>query len=71
MVRKTSSFLFPPGAKTFGLTRFTVTPKDFAPTRFQRDESAVAILRNAPGDLSEPQRRFHLDDRGAPERINR
>jgi hypothetical protein len=37
---------FPPGAKTFGLTRFTVTPKDFAPTRFERDRSGVAILRN-------------------------
>jgi hypothetical protein len=38
--------------------RFTVTPKDFAPTRFERDQSSVAILRNASGDLSEPQRRF-------------
>ena len=38
--------LTPSGAKTFGLTRFTVTPKDFAPTRFERDRSGVSILRN-------------------------
>jgi hypothetical protein len=41
----------PPGSKTFGLTRFTVTLKDFAPSRFQRDQSGVAILRNAPLNL--------------------
>jgi hypothetical protein len=31
--------------------RFTVTPKDFAPTRFQRDQSGVATLRSAPLNL--------------------
>jgi hypothetical protein len=38
--------------------RFSVTPKDFALTRFKRDQSGVAILWNVSGDLSEPQRRF-------------
>ena len=32
-------------------TRFTVTPKDFAPTRFERDQSGVATLRDAPLNL--------------------
>src|ERR1019366_9153531 len=36
-----------PGAKTFGLARSVAdTPKDFAPTRYWRDRSGVAILRN-------------------------
>ena len=47
----------PPDAKTFGLTRFTVTPKDFAPTRFERDQSGVFILRNTR-DFSEQKHRF-------------
>jgi hypothetical protein len=36
----------PSGAKTFGLTRFTVTPKDFTPTRQWRDRSIASIRRN-------------------------
>src|SRR5208283_1022798 len=38
--------------------RFSGTPKHFASTPVQRNQSGVAILRNASGDLSEPQRRF-------------
>jgi len=38
--------------------RFSGTPKHFAPTPIQRNQSGVAILRNASGDLSESQRRF-------------
>jgi hypothetical protein len=35
-------------AKTFGLTPSFRQTKDFAPGRFQRDQSGVVILRNAP-----------------------
>jgi hypothetical protein len=39
----------------------TVTPKDFAPNRYWRDQSVVAILQVPRGDLSEPQRRFRRE----------
>jgi hypothetical protein len=35
------AILIPPGAKTFGLTRFTVTPKDFAPAQARLVVSAL------------------------------
>jgi hypothetical protein len=48
-VKSVNYYFLPPGAKTFGLTRFTVTPKDFAPTRCWRDQSGATVLRIAGG----------------------
>ena len=39
----------PPVQRLSGLTRFTVTPKDFAPARYWRDQSSVIVLRTASG----------------------
>jgi hypothetical protein len=53
-------FIWP---KPFGLTRYTVTPKDFAPTRQWRDRSGVAILRNtdaiSPNSNTDPVAEFN------------
>jgi hypothetical protein len=57
----------PPGAKTFGLTRFTVTPKDFLPAQARLVVSALQPdLRPVP----RPQNCFQIQHHQDKSRAN-